>query len=302
MPGYGGTKIGFMRDLITNALTIDVEDAVNQAMRNIFRTDMEPTVRVLNNTMRLLDLLSEHNTIATFFILGEVARTYPELVRNISEHGHELGIHGYSHDRYYNMTPVKAKEEIVSSKHLIEDITGKEVLGHRAPEFSIGKNNLWVLDLLLDAGIKYDSSIFPVKSDRYGWPGFVKEIGYFNLADGRKIIEAPLSVVDILGKEFPSCGGGYLRAFPYYFTDFAFRQIIKQRPVIVYLHPYEIDPPPFQKFYTDAIRRSPISVQIQLRKYWFNRESVMPKLNKLLKTYKFSTLRDIINQKLPEAF
>ncbi|MBE0652829.1 MAG: polysaccharide deacetylase family protein, partial [Bacteroidales bacterium] len=218
-----------MTDLITNALTIDVEDAVNQAMRNIFRTEMEPTIRVLNNTVRFLDLLSQYNTKATFFILGEVARTYPALIRRIAEHGHELGIHGYSHDRYYNMTPEKAKEEILSSKHLIEDITGVAVIGHRAPEFSIGKNTLWVLDILLDAGIKYDSSIFPVRSDRYGWPGFVKEIGYLDLADGRKIIEAPLSVVNILGREFPSCGGGYLRAFPYFFTDLAFRQIMKQR-------------------------------------------------------------------------
>lgn len=284
--------------MTTNALTIDVEDAVNQAMRNIFHSEMDPTIRVVNNTHSLLDLLSEHNTKATFFILGEVARTYPDLVRKISELGHELGIHGYSHDRYYNMTPGKAKEEIISSKHLVEDISGTEVVGHRAPEFSIGKGTIWVLDLLIDAGIKYDSSIFPVKSSRYGWQGFVKEIGYYNLAEGRKIIEAPLSVVNVFGKEFPSCGGGYLRAYPYAFTDFAFRRIMKQRPVIVYLHPYEIDPPPFQKFYMDAIQRSSLSVKVQMRKYWFNRESVMPKLNRLLSTYRFTSLRDVINSQL----
>lgn len=291
-----------MRASVINALTVDVEDAVNQAMRNIFNTDMAPTHRVCDNTLRLLDLFSAYDTTATFFILGEVAMTFPDLIREISRRGHELGIHGFSHRRYHSMTRAEVREEIFSAKHLIEDLTGVQVIGHRAPEFSINRETAWVLEILLDAGIKYDSSIFPVKGDRYGWPGFKKEIGTFAVDDGRTIIEAPLSVANYLGKEFPVCGGGYLRAYPFQFTDHAFKQIMSERPVILYLHPYETDLPPFQEFYMDAIRKSKINTRIKLKKYWYNRKSVMPKLNLLLQKYSFSSLQNVIEQELKQNF
>jgi polysaccharide deacetylase family protein (PEP-CTERM system associated) len=284
-----------MADKIVSALTVDVEDAVNQAMRNYFSTDIKPTERVYTNTMQLLDLFSDFKVSATFFILGEVAAEFPGLIREIAGRGHELGIHGYSHARYFNLSKEKARDEIVRAKQIIEDIAGISVSGHRAPEFSINQNTLWVLEILLDAGIKYDSSIFPAKTFRYGWAGFNKDIGWLTLIDGRKIIEAPLSTVNYFGKEVPACGGGYLRAFPYCFTNYAFRKIIDERPVIVYMHPYEIDPPPFQPFYMDAVRKSSNNNKIQLYAYWYNRKSVIPKLGRLLNSYKFDTLRNVIN-------
>jgi len=283
---------------VANALTIDVEDAVNQAMRNFFNTEMEPTIRVFDNTMRLLDLFSEYETRATFFILGEVAKTFPGLIKEISGRGHELGIHGYSHARYHNLTKKEAREEIVRAKRVVEDITGIEVAGHRAPEFSINKETLWVMEILIDEGIKYDSSIFPASSGRYGWPGFEKDIHWLTLDNGRRIIEAPLSTATYFGKTVPACGGGYLRAFPYLFTSYAFNKIIKQRPVNVYLHPYEIDLPPFQKFYMDEIRKSALRHKVKLKTYWFNRKSVIPKLRRLLETYKFDTMRNVIEDAL----
>ena len=283
---------------VANALTIDVEDAVNQAMRNFFNTEMEPTIRVFDNTMRLLDLFSEYETRATFFILGEVAETFPGLIKEISGRGHELGIHGYSHARYHNLTKKEAREEIVRAKRVVEDITGIEVAGHRAPEFSINKETLWVMEILIDEGIKYDSSIFPASSGRYGWPGFEKDIHWLTLDNGRRIIEAPLSTATYFGKTVPACGGGYLRAFPYLFTSYAFNKIIKQRPVNVYLHPYEIDLPPFQKFYMDEIRKSALRHKVKLKTYWFNRKSVIPKLRRLLETYKFDTMRNVIEDAL----
>jgi len=287
-----------MNDPIVNALTIDVEDAVNQAMRNFFGTEMEPTIRVYDNTMRLLDLLAEYETKATFFILGEVAKTHPKLIKNISAQGHELGIHGYSHKRYYNLTREQVRDEIFEAKGLVEDLSGAEVIGHRAPEFSVTKENLWVFDILLEAGIKYDSSIFPAKFNRYGWTGFIKDIDWFNFDGERSIIEAPLSTMDFLGMKLPVCGGGYLRAFPYTFTNYSFRQVLQSRPVNVYMHPYEIDPPPFQEFYMDAVRKSSIKSKFKLRTYWFNRASVIPKLTRLLRTYKFDTLRNVIESTL----
>lgn len=287
-----------MKNDQVNALTIDVEDAVNQAMRNFFNNEMEPTIRVYNNTMRLLDLFAEYNTRATFFILGEVAKTFPKLIKEISNQGHELGIHGYSHQRYHKLSREEVKNEIVSAKNLVEDISGIEVYGHRAPEFSINKKNLWILDILIDAGIKYDSSIFPANSVRYGWPGFKKDIDWLILDNGKKIIEAPMSTINYLGKTIPACGGGYLRAFPYSFTSHAFKKIIVNRPVNVYLHPYEIDRPPFQQFYMDEIRRSALKDRIKLKSYWYNRRTVIPKLRRLLETYKFNTMCHVINNTL----
>ncbi len=284
--------------IIENALTVDVEDAINQAMRNFFHQEMEPTIRVCDNTKVLLDLFAEFEAKATFFILGEVALKYPELIQEIASRGHELGIHGFSHKRYTQLSRVEVKEEITGAKKLVEDISGIEVIGHRAPEFSISRDNLWVLDILISAGIKYDSSIFPAKSGRYGWRGFNKDIGWYELESGQKIIEVPLSTINFFGKEIPTCGGGYLRAFPYAFTRHAFNVIQGSRPVNVYLHPYEIDPPPFQHFYMDKVNSASIKDKAKLKGYWFNRKSVLPKLRRLLNNYRFNTMKKVIDTHL----
>jgi polysaccharide deacetylase family protein (PEP-CTERM system associated) len=284
--------------MLPNALTIDVEDAVNQAMRILFHKPIEPTFRVHDNTIRLLDLFAEFDTKATFFILGEVAVSHRGLVKEIADRGHELGIHGYSHTRYDLLSREQIREEIVTAKKLVEDLSGQEVLGHRAPEFSISRDNRWVLEILREAGITYDSSIFPAKLNRYGWKGFSKNIDWFTLENGEKIIEAPLSTINYLGKEVAVCGGGYLRAFPYMLTDSAFRTIQSRRPVNVYLHPYEIDPPPFQEFYMEEVRNSSLRKRWKLKAYWYNRKTVVPKLRKLLGRYRFDTLHNVIQSTL----
>lgn len=281
-----------------NALTIDVEDGVNQAMRNFFGQDIAPTNRVVENTKRLLDLFEKKEVVATFFILGEVAKAFPELVKNIASKGHELGIHGYSHKTYYKLSRQELVEEITTAKKLVEDAAGIEVVGHRAPEFSIGKNNLWVLDELLEAGIKYDSSIFPTSFGRYAWPSFSKDIDYYTTPNNQKIIEAPLSVFEFAGKNFPACGGSYMRLFPFLYTNKAIAKIQKQRPINIYMHPQEIDMPPYQDFYMKLINASPFKKRMQIKKYWINRSSVYPKLTRLLNRYDFTSLRDVINSSL----
>lgn len=287
-----------MNSSVLNALTVDVEDAVNQAMRNFFNMDMEPTSRVWDNTSRLLDLFDEYNVKATFFILGEVAATFPDLVKKIAGRSHELGIHGYSHTRYTELAREEVRGEIKRAKCLVEDIIGAEVIGHRAPAFSINQNNKWVLEILSEEGIRYDSSIFPINSGRYGWQGFNREIVIIGLDNDKEIIEAPLATVKSFGKLFPACGGGYLRALPYQYTDYAFRKIMHQRPVNVYLHPYELDIPPFQEFYMNEVRKSSMMNKLQLKAYWYNRSSVIPKLRRLLGNYRFTTLKDVINNAL----
>jgi polysaccharide deacetylase family protein (PEP-CTERM system associated) len=289
------------QDYREHALTVDVEDAINQAMRNFFGQEMEPTFRVVDNTQKLLQLFAEFESKATFFILGEVAQSHPGLIREIASQGHELGIHGYSHRRYTRLSREEVKDEIIRAKELVEDIAGVEVLGHRAPEFSINQQNLWVLEVLLEAGIRYDSSIFPAESGRYGWKGFNKDIDWLPLESGERIIEAPMSTLRFLGKEIPACGGGYLRVFPYFFTNHACKVIGKSRPVNLYLHPYEIDPPPFQPFYMKEVGQSSLKSRAKLKTYWFNRKTVMPKLRNLLGSYRFNSMRSVINTKLETA-
>jgi polysaccharide deacetylase family protein (PEP-CTERM system associated) len=285
-----------------NAFTVDVEDGVNQAMRNIFSVNIEPTIRVYNNCMSLLDILSEYETKATFFILGEVAKTFPSLVKIISDQGHELAIHGYSHTRYSRLSKGELNNEIIRSKRLVEDISGIEVVGHRAPGFCINNENLWVLELLLNAGIKYDSSISPARLPRAVRPHFKKNIDWFRLDDQQKIIEAPITSVNYLGKEFTVCGGSYLRVFPYFVTNHVFQKVLKSRPVNVYLHPYELDIPPFEQFYMDAVNNASLKKQFQVKALWYNRKSMIPKLRSLLSMYKFSTLNNVIKIVLKTEF
>lgn len=285
-------------DKMYHALTVDVEDAVNQAMRNFFHQDMAPTERVYSNTMRLLDLFSEHGVQGSFFILGEVARAHPDLIREIAGRGHELGIHGDSHRRYHAMGREEIREELRRSKKSVEDLTGVEVVGHRAPEFSIAKQNQWVLELLIDEGFKYDSSVYPVKSSRYGWPEFGPDIRWLEVGGGKGIVEAPLSVAKFAWKTVAVSGGGSFRAFPYAFTRKAIKQIAGSRPFIFYMHPYEIDPPPFQDYYMAAVRSSSFRNKLQLRMYWFNRNSVYPKLGRLLSDHAFLPLREVISRRL----
>lgn len=291
-------KIIGLEKRMVNALTVDVEDAVSLGMRSVAGVDIKPTMRVYNNTVRLLELFETNQTKATFFILGKVAETFPNLIRRIADQGHELGIHGYSHIRYDQLSEKEVREEVEKSKKLVEDVSGKEVIGHRAPEFSINKKNRWVLQVLAEAGLKYDSSIFPVNSHRYGWPVYGNDITWHIIDQNTKIIETPMSSVKVFNKSLPACGGSYLRILPYWITDMTFKAVNKHRPVNLYLHPYEIDCPPFQDFYMNAIKNVSVKKRMKLMAYWYNRRTVVPKLSKLLLKYDFTTLQNVIQLKL----
>jgi len=157
-----------------NALTVDVEDYFHaNAMDDAIDPSQWDTLpqRVEANTYRLLDILSELETRATFFVLGWVADKVPQLVKRIAALGHEVACHGYSHELIYRQTPGVFAEETRRSKTLLEDLTGMPVIGYRAASFSITPRSRWALDTLIEQGFLYDSSIFPVRHDRYGMPG-----------------------------------------------------------------------------------------------------------------------------------
>lgn len=272
-----------------------MEDGLNILMRDLFGNEMPPTARVISNVEVLLDLFSRYNVHATFFILGEIAATYPALVKKIASFGHELGVHGYNHDQIFKLDPAKAREDIHRAKALIEEVTGEAVYGFRAPAFSINKETSWVLDILAELEFRYDSSIVPAAAKRYGWPGFRQEMHRMNLSGGGQLIEVPLSVTRVFGRTIPACGGGYLRHFPYAVTRNAFMKIRKERPVIVYMHPYELDTGKYPDFFYEAKASMELKRRIPLSFYRMNKGTVKGKLEKLIKEFPFKPINELIN-------
>ncbi len=276
--------------------SVDVEDGLNILMKDFFDIQILPTERVIRNVNCILDLCSAYDAKATFFILGEVAQTYPELVRTIAAGGHEIAVHGYNHDQIFRLSPAQFKNNLLRAKSLIEGITGEKVRGFRAPAFSIDLSTAWALEIISELGFEYDSSIMPSKTGRYGWPGFNRDIVRLNLKNGNSLIEVPLSVIDILGKSIPACGGGYLRYLPYNFTRKAFMAIQKDRPVVVYLHPYELDTKKYPYFFYEARSSVSIRKKLPLMLYRFNKGSVKPKLQHLLEEFRFKPIMDIVSE------
>lgn len=230
-----------------NAMTVDVEDYfhVSAFSASIDRAswDQRPC-RVEANTRRLLDMFDRRGVRATFFVLGWVAERYPALIHDIARRGHEVACHGLTHELVYDQTPTIFREQTHRAKSVLEDIAQTPVLGYRAASYSITARSLWALDILVDLGFAYDSSIFPVRHDRYGMAGASRQPGEIGTPAQRRIVEFPLSTLEVGGVRLPVAGGGYFRLFPYAFTRYAVRRINERDklPFIFYLHPWEIDP------------------------------------------------------------
>ena len=200
--------------VITNALTIDVEDyfQVSAFAPYIERSNWDSReCRVERNVDRILKLLADHNVQATFFTLGWIAQRYPKLVRNIVDAGHELASHGYGHERVIDLSEAQFFADINNAKSLLEDIGGVQVQGYRAPSFSIGATNLWALDTLLRSGYRYSSSIYPIRHDHYGMPDAPRFA--YEARDG--LMEVPPTTMRVFNRNLPSSGGGYFRLLPY---------------------------------------------------------------------------------------
>jgi polysaccharide deacetylase family protein (PEP-CTERM system associated) len=230
-----------------NALTFDVEEYFHaEAFARVLRPEEWPTLesRVTRSTERLLDILDRDRVRATFFVLGWVAERHPSLVREIASLGHEIACHGYGHRMIQHLTRQEFERDVTQAKRALEDTTGRPVLGYRAPTFSIMRETLWSLDVLSEAGFRYDSSIFPVVHDRYGIPDAPRFPHRLKAPNGCEITEFPMSTVELLGRRLPVAGGGYFRLFPYGLTRRAIVRINTRegQPAMVYLHPWEIDP------------------------------------------------------------
>jgi polysaccharide deacetylase family protein (PEP-CTERM system associated) len=231
---------------IVNAMTVDVEDyfQVSAFSKQIDKHNWDEfPSRVSQNTNRILKIFDDKKINGTFFVLGWIAERYPALIKEISDCGHEIASHGYSHDLIYNQASNIFRDEAKRSKDLLEDIINKSVLGYRAASYSITQESIWAIDILIELGFKYDSSIFPIIHDRYGIPGGETAPYLFETSKGKSIIEFPLSTVGTKKIRLPISGGGYFRLFPYWVSKKGLNRINKHEniPFIFYLHPWEID-------------------------------------------------------------
>lgn len=266
-----------------NYLTIDVEEYFQvSAFEDCIDKDSWPDYdsRVTRNTQLLLDILSEKKIHATFFVVGWIAERHPELVLRIQAEGHEIGCHSYWHRKIYDLSPEEFREDTLRAKEVIENITGVQVIGYRAPSYSITRKSLWALDILKELGFEYDSSIFPIVHDNYGIPDAPR---FQYLIQGKGLMEYPISTSKVLWANIPISGGGYFRLFPYWFTRTLLRRINSQdqKPFLFYLHPWEIDP--------DQPRMNNARFLSKFRHY-NNLEKTALRLKKLIADFQFGPI------------
>ena len=225
-----------------NALTIDVEDyfQVSAFAPHIPRSEWPiRECRVERNVASILAMLDDHDTKATFFTLGWIAERYPGVVREIVANGHELASHGYGHERASDQTPESFYADINVAKLLLEDLSGSEVKGYRAPSFSIGEQNLWAFECLERAGYHYSSSIYPIHHDHYGMPNAPRHAHAIG-----NLLEIPATTLRFFNRNWPASGGGYFRLMPYALSRRLLRRVNEQdkAAAVFYFHPWELDP------------------------------------------------------------
>ncbi len=232
-----------------NALTIDVEDWFHPELVRAHVPEAERVPRLREALHPLLALLEERRVHATFFMLGDLVRRDPDLLRELHEAGHEIGCHGMSHLPLWDLTPEAFREELREFRSTVAAVDGSiPIRGYRAPTFSLDSRTAWALEVLADEGFEYDSSIFPFKNHLYGVAGAPVAPYRPDPADLTRhsptgpLWEVPLSVVTMAGRRLPVAGGFYLRVLPYPFTAWALRRISRERPFVLYCHPWECDP------------------------------------------------------------
>lgn len=296
MTGSGATRPShFAPDFESsrrNAISVDVEDYFHV---NAFKTVIERRSwdtlprRVPASTCKVLDLLDEHDTKATFFVLGWVAERHPDLVKEIARRGHEVACHGYNHELIFEIGRERFRDDVRRARLLLEDLTGRKIKGYRAPSFSVTARSLWALDVLLEEGFVYDSSTFPIHHDVYGMPGADPHPHRLQRPAGC-IWEFPPSTVSfrLLGssRRFPVAGGGYLRLLPATLVCSAFRRINRQdgQPAVLYFHPWELDP-----------GQPRIAAPLKSRfRHYLNLERTEAKLRHLLRALSFAPMADVL--------
>jgi polysaccharide deacetylase family protein (PEP-CTERM system associated) len=269
---------------VINALTIDLEDWYQGLTSTAVQIDRWESFedRVVESTSLLLDLLRRARVKATFFVLGYVADQFPELIRQVADAGHEIGLHGYYHYRVDKLTRASFREDLLRGKMAVTEASGVLPVGFRAPMFSINGRSLWALEILAREGFLYDSSVFPTQNMLYGYPQAPREP--YKPLNGKDLIEIPMSTVKLCGVKLPVSGGFYLRFLPYSLIKRGLKRINSEGlPAIVYLHPWDLDPD--QPCINPTLR--------ERFTHYYNLKTTEDKLVRLLRDFKFAPMIEI---------
>ncbi|WP_041972609.1 XrtA system polysaccharide deacetylase [Geobacter sp. OR-1] len=277
-----------------NALTVDVEDYFQvNAFANCVSRDhwCKFPLRVVENTLRILDMFDQLDVRATFFVLGWVADREGSLVKEIRRRGHEIACHGYGHELVYEIGPARFREDICRAKQILEGLIGEPVKGYRAPSYSITGKSFWALDILIEEGFSYDSSIFPVYHDTYGVPDAPRFPHLVKCQTGT-IMEFPLTTypLRLWNKELrlPIAGGGYLRLLTAAILQHGINSINRNecQPAVLYFHPWEIDPDQ---------PRIKAGLKSTFRHY-LNLHSTEAKLRKIIGSVQFTNMSEVLDR------
>jgi len=299
---YLGTRELTSRLAYRNHMTPEQKD-VTKSVRCIFSIDVEDWFHILDvpsapafsewselpsrvekNFRRLLEIIRAKDVRITCFFLGWVAERFPHLVREAQAQGHEIASHGYRHELVYRVTPEQFLEDVSKAKKILEDVSGSAVWGYRSPGFSVIKDTPWFFEKLMEAGYRYDSSVFPGPRGHGGIK--TKQYAPYLLRDGSNgLIEFPITVAGVLGRPVCFFGGGYLRLFPYWVVKRMAGKVIEEgRPVVFYVHPREIDA---------AHPRLSMNLARRFKSY-VNLSTMEGKIRRLLSEFSFITFQSAV--------
>ena len=244
-PGFGALSVTPLAPRPVKLFSVDVEEWYDSNFETAPPLDRRALPRTAGNGVdRLLELLAESSSLATFFVLGTLAEEQPDVVRRIARAGHEVACHSYTHTQLYRQNPDAVFRDLSRARRLLEDLSGTPVRGFRAPSWSVTEQNLWALDVIAEAGFEYDSSIFPGRTYLYGIEGAPRLPYRITTRSGRELIEVPPSTLGIGSKRIGVGGGVYLRILPLWVHQRACdRALSRGRPFMAYVHPREVDPP-----------------------------------------------------------
>ena len=269
--------------------TVDVEEYFQvKALESVVRRDewLSRPSRVAHSIDALLGSLERSGTRGTFFVLGWLAKHRPEVVLAIADAGHEIGSHGFWHERVTTLDRAAFREDIRSSKAALEDLVGASIVGYRAPNFSIIPGCEWAFDVLIEEGYQYDSSLFPIRRPGYGYPA-ARRVPHVIQRQRGRLAEFPLATTSILAYRVPAAGGGYLRQFPYAVIRRAFQEATDRgEPATFYIHPWEIDP---------GQPRLPVSSLNRIRQYR-GLDGALVRVERLLEEFRFGTIASHLPQ------
>ena len=275
--------------MVAHHFTVDVEEYFQvAALESVVPRNewAQRGSRLAPSLHLLLDLLAEVQVRGTFFVLGWIADRHPALVRSIADAGHEIGSHGWDHRRVTDQAPDQFRDSVRWSRDVLEQLTGRPVTGFRAPSFSIVPGHEWALDILIEEGYRFDSSLFPIRrpGGRYGYPGSPVDPYWLQRPPGR-LAELPPATLSLGGWRLPAGGGGYFRLFPYQLTRAALRACEHRRmPGTFYIHPWELDP---------GQPRLPVSCLTRIRHYT-GLARTRDKLHRLLREFRFTTMGETV--------